>query len=276
MQGREPENAFLRKRQIVLDVPIDSDIPDQINASQRLMEEWETESSGRCLLCGSTDFSPLVTGYDRMQARDEDYVYSRCASCGLVVLTPLPKSEEIPGLYPEHYSPHVGWRERERNKLINRLAIKYFYGVDSLSRSRLLRGMFRALSGRVMKGIREPHGANRLLDVGCGSGNLLARYKALGWNVRGIETSPRACAACRKRGLEVHQGTVFDAPFAQRQFDLILLSHVIEHLLDPIGVLKRVAEFLAPGGKLIVTTPNIHGIGFSMYGSCWYPLDAPR
>jgi len=240
------------------------------------MKEQGAEEVRRCLLCRSSESSLLVIGYDRMQAREEDYVYCRCVSCGLVALTPLPKPEEIPGLYPEHYLPHLGWRDRERDKLINRLAIKYFYGVASLCRSRLLRYMFRALSSRVMKGIREPHGANRLLDVGCGSGNLLERYQALGWSVRGIETSVRACTVCHERGLEVHQGTVFDAPFGRRQFDLILLNHVIEHVLDPIDVLKRVAEFLAPEGKLIVTTPNINGIGFSMYGSCWYQLDAPR
>jgi SAM-dependent methyltransferase len=127
-----------------------------------------------------------------------------------------------------------------------------------------------------MRDIRPPHGANRLLDVGCGSGSLLARYQALGWSVRGVEMNARACAACRERGLQVHQGTVFDAPLKPRQFDVILLNHVIEHVLDPIAVLARAGEFLAPGGRLIVVTPNIDGIGFSLYGSCWYPLDAPR
>jgi SAM-dependent methyltransferase len=127
-----------------------------------------------------------------------------------------------------------------------------------------------------MNGIREPHGANRLLDVGCGSGQLLEVYRTLGWRVCGIEPSPSACAACREKELHVHQGTVFDAPFHAQQFDMILLSHVIEHVLDPVAVLRRVAEFLAPQGRIIVTTPNMRGIGFSIYGSCWFPLDAPR
>jgi len=54
---------------------------------------------------------------------------------------------------------------------------------------------------------------------------------------------------CWQRGLEVHCGTVFDAPFAGAQFDLILLQHVIEHVLDPIAVLARVGELLAPEAR---------------------------
>jgi len=235
-----------------------------------------SERSRPCVLCGGTEFRFLVTGYDRMQARNEDFDYVRCRQCGLGTLALLPTAERILELYPEDYLSTINAWTRDLDKSVNRLAIKYLYGVDSVSRSRVARAVFRALSGRIMRGIREPHGANRLLDVGCGSGQLLEVYRTLGWHVCGIELSPPACAACRERELRVHQGTVFDAPFGAQQFDLILLSHVIEHVLDPVAVLRRVAEFLAPEGKIIVTTPNLRGIGFFIYGSCWFHLDAPR
>ena len=235
-----------------------------------------SERAPACQLCGSTDARLLAIGYDRMRAREAEYPYVQCAGCGLVRLAVLPAADDIPGLYPEDYDAHIRLCERNLDKRVNRLAIKYFYGVDSVTRSRLACTVFRVLSGRIMNGIREPHGANRLLDVGCGSGQLVEVYRALGWRVCGIEINPRACAACREKGLQVHQGTVFDAPFDTRQFDMILLSHVIEHVLHPIDVLKRVAELLAPNGKIVVSTPNMRGIGFPIYGSCWYPLDAPR
>jgi 2-polyprenyl-3-methyl-5-hydroxy-6-metoxy-1,4-benzoquinol methylase len=240
------------------------------------MAARERAEAHSCPLCSGTDWRPLVVAYDRMYARADDYRYVRCRSCGLVALHPLPSAEAVAEFYPADYSPHRLRPKRDADKVINRLAIRYFFGVDSRGHSRLLRWVFRVLSGRIMKGIREPIGATRLLDVGCASGNLLARYRALGWTVRGIETNSRACAVCRQRGLDVHQGTVFDAPFAGAQFDLILLQHVIEHVLDPVGVLARVGELLAPGGTIVVTTPNIDGMGFARYGSCWYALDAPR
>jgi len=229
-----------------------------------------------CALCGGESSHPVVTAYDRMVARPADYAYVQCDTCALVRLNPMPSPGEIAMFYPDHYRPHVGEARRDDRKLINRLAIRYLYGVDSRSRSPLLRRLFRAISGRVMAAIREPLGDNRVLDVGCGSGSLLARYRALGWTVRGIEMDPRACAVCRERGIDVHHGTVFDAPFAEGEFDLIILHHVIEHVLDPVGVLRRVRELLGPAGLAEVQTPNIEGAGFAWYGSCWYALDAPR
>ncbi len=234
------------------------------------------EHSGPCVLCAGTDFRFLVTGYDRMHPRADDYNYLRCVGCGLVMRAELPTLEQIAGLYPEDYLSTIDTWQRNLDKPVNRLAIKYRYGVDSGARSRVARVILRVFSARIMNGIREPHGANRLLDVGCGSGQLLAVYRALGWRVCGIEISPAACAACRGKGLQVHQGTVFDCSFDAQQFDMILLSHVIEHVVDPVAVLTRVAEFLAPDGKIIVTTPNMRGIGFPLYKSCWFPLDAPR
>jgi len=229
-----------------------------------------------CFLCGGTDFSLLVIGYDRMRASADDHRYMRCTACGLVRLTPLPAPERIAALYPDEYHARIAPIRKNFDTAVNRLAIRYCYGVDSVSRSRLPRYAFRMLSGRILNGFREPYGANRLLDVGCGSGAILETYRRLGWSVCGIEIDPGATATCRERGLDVHRGTLFDAPLPGRQFDLILFSHVIEHVLQPAAELRRAAEFLAPGGRIIVTTPNIQGIGFRLYGSCWYPLEAPR
>jgi 2-polyprenyl-3-methyl-5-hydroxy-6-metoxy-1,4-benzoquinol methylase len=218
----------------------------------------------------------LLIGYDRVHAREEDYEYDRCAACGLVAMQPLPRPEDIPGLYPEDYEAHVPQAEKNRDKWINRQAIKHYYGVESAGRSPLLRTVFRLASGRVMKGILEPHGSNRLLDIGCGTGSLLARYRSLGWHVQGVEPNAAACALCRTRGLEVHEGTVFDAPFRRGAYDVVLANHVLEHVLDPVAFVRRAAGLLAPGGRLIAVTPNSRGIGLAMYGSCWFPLEAPR
>jgi 2-polyprenyl-3-methyl-5-hydroxy-6-metoxy-1,4-benzoquinol methylase len=229
-----------------------------------------------CVLCSSTAFRFAVTGYDRMQARSDDFNYVRCVRCGLLTLARLPSPEQIPALYPGDYLSFINTWQRDLDKPVNRLAIKYLYGVDSVSRPRLARAIFRMLSGRIMPGIQEPYGANRLLDIGCGSGESLEVYRRLGWHVRGVEINQQAVAACREKGLDIHQGTVFDAPFGTQRFDLILLSHVIEHVLEPVAVLRRVAELLAPQGKIVITTPNTRGLGFLMYGSCWLHLDAPR
>jgi len=127
-----------------------------------------------------------------------------------------------------------------------------------------------------MHDLVEPHGWNRMLDVGCGAGELMAQHRELGWSVTGIEPDPRAAALSRGRGLEVHHGTVFDAPLDGRNFDVILMSQVIEHLPDPVEALKRAGRWLAPGGKVVLITPNASSLCFKFFGSHWFPLEAPR
>ena len=140
---------------------------------------------------------------------------------------------------------------------------------------RWLRAALRPLSARVLHGVLEPFGGNRLLEIGCGAGAELVVYRRLGWQVEGIEPDRRAAARCWARGLPVHAGTLADAPPAA-PFDVVLLSHVLEHVVEPIDLLAGAGARLAAAGKIVVRTPNARALGFALYGSCWFPLDAPR
>lgn len=232
-------------------------------------------ASAPCLLCGHGERDLVVIGYDRWFARAGEYAYYRCRACGLLALDPLPSASDLASFYPPAYFARLDGPPRKLDKRINRLAIRYYYGVESRGRSRVMRHLFAALSGRVLAGILPVHGAARLLDVGCGTGAALDTYRRLGWQVAGIDQSADAVTHARARGLRVHHGDVFDAPFAA-EFDVVLLSHVIEHVRDPIAVLARAATFLAAGGKIVVLTPNARSLGLRLYGSCWFALEAPR
>lgn len=230
----------------------------------------------RCPLCGSDRSEDVVVGYDRMRATEHDYTYARCGACGLLHMTPLPDPADIPGFYPDDYAPHGGAARSRTDKWINRQAVRYYYGTDSVGRSALMRGLFGLLSGHVLRDLRPPHGQNRILDVGCAAGDLLMNYRDLGWSVKGIEMSANAVEVAHGRGLDVHHGTVFDEPFEKGAFDRVILSHVIEHVLEPAEFLRRCGEYLAPGGILELATPNAKALGLRLHGSCWFPLDAPR
>ncbi len=197
----------------------------------------------RCVLCGDDRRDEIVAAFDRVVARRENYVYARCRGCMLVSLSPLPGRYEIAGFYGDDYEPHLRRPESPR---------------------------------RSRRRVCEPHGRNRLLDVGCGSGRLLARHRGQGWEVRGVEPSERAVAACRDQGLVVQHADFSSANLPDGYFDVVLLHHVIEHVREPVAALRRAREVLAPGGWIAVVTPNVAGLGFRRYGSCWYGLDAPR
>jgi 2-polyprenyl-3-methyl-5-hydroxy-6-metoxy-1,4-benzoquinol methylase len=228
-----------------------------------------------CVLCGGERAAPLVTGIDRMLARPGSYSYARCAGCGLVSQAPLPEESALAGFYSDDYYRQIEGPRRNLEKPINRIAIRHLYGVHGEPRSTFLRSLLRPFRGRILNGIREPRGESRLLDVGCGAGAVLEVYRRLGWTVAGIDSSADAAERCRNRGLTIHRGTVFDAPFGA-DFDVVLMSHVIEHVLDPVATLRRVRAFLAPGGVVAVATPNIQSAGFAWYRARWFPLDAPR
>jgi len=115
-----------------------------------------------------------------------------------------------------------------------------------------------------------------MLDVGCGSGGWLVRHRELGWRVSGIEPNPQAAKRCREQGLEVQAAELAEASLPEAHFDLIWLHHVIEHVPTPVEALRRIRGALAPGGVAVVVTPNVRSLGFRLYGSCWYAIDAPR
>jgi 2-polyprenyl-3-methyl-5-hydroxy-6-metoxy-1,4-benzoquinol methylase len=117
----------------------------------------------------------------------------------------------------------------------------------------------------------------RLLDVGCGNGDHLSRMRGYGWEVAGIEPDPAAARVARDRhGLEVHEGTVEDAPFAARSYDALTCCHVIEHIGAPQAFLRSMVRFLKPGGRLVIVTPNADSLGHRFFGRDFYSLDPPR
>jgi len=244
----------------------------------------------RCIVCGGDGFQDAFHAYDRSVPRADTFLYRRCRACSLLALSPVPGPEEAKAFYPDDYGPHAGphgalegetdggsareGRPRDRRPW-NRLALRTLFATSWAPGSRVRRVL--APAGRLLlRDLVLPRGGNRLLDVGCGAGSVLARHRALGWEVRGVEPSARGVAACRAAGLPVEQCDLLDAELPAERFDVVLLKHVVEHVRDPRAALARARSLLAPGGLLVVVTPNTAGIGLRAYGSCWYALDAPR
>jgi SAM-dependent methyltransferase len=98
-----------------------------------------------------------------------------------------------------------------------------------------------------------------LLDVGCGSGELVAFAGQRGLSATGIDRDERTVARARSAGLDVLTGDVLNPPLdADRRFDVITMEHLIEHF-DPTEAERLLCDYggrLRPGGRLILVTPN--------------------
>lgn len=104
-------------------------------------------------------------------------------------------------------------------------------------------------------------GPRRLLDVGCGSGFLARQLKDRipGIAVHGIDISPvalRRAAVHLEAFWEVDLDAT-DLPMEDEAYDTVVCVEVLEHLYDPEHALREMARVLIPGGRLVLTTPNL-------------------
>jgi SAM-dependent methyltransferase len=106
-----------------------------------------------------------------------------------------------------------------------------------------------------------PTRMERVLEIGCGSGDTLAYLKAIGrcsW-AAGVELFPTAAAHARERLDRVYEGNVETMPLELEpgSIDAVLCLDVLEHLFDPWAVVRKLDPLLKPGGVLIASIPNV-------------------
>jgi 2-polyprenyl-3-methyl-5-hydroxy-6-metoxy-1,4-benzoquinol methylase len=118
--------------------------------------------------------------------------------------------------------------------------------------------------------------AGRVLDVGCGSGELLHRLAERGWAVEGVDSDPTSVERARARGFRVLLGSLEEQGYPSGSFDAVTMSHVIEHVPDPTALLAEAHRILKPGGLLVVVTPNGRSLGHRLFRDDWFPLEPPR
>jgi len=212
----------------------------------------DRRAAGTCVLCGRatallyddcTDFEYFMT------APGDLY---RCTGCGLVAMEPMPTRAELPGLYPAEYENFSG----PGNPIARFLLARYQRRQADICRKHL-----------------PPDG--RILEIGCATGDVLAELVGEYPVVHGIELSEAACAVARARGLDVFCGTLEEYRTDQ-QYDVVFMSHVIEHVLDPVATVAIIERLLAPGGVLYLETPNVGSLDARVWKSRWGLIHYPR
>jgi SAM-dependent methyltransferase len=122
----------------------------------------------------------------------------------------------------------------------------------------------------VLEGPLRAKGTPTILDIGCATGALLERFRERGWHALGVEIcTPSAEYARQVRNLDVRTLPLIENHFPPAAFDVVLASHLIEHLNDPAAFVQEVHRILRPGGHFLVTTPNIAGFQARLFKSRW-------
>ncbi|MEG4394201.1 class I SAM-dependent methyltransferase [Microcoleus sp. BROC3] len=102
--------------------------------------------------------------------------------------------------------------------------------------------------------------------MGCANGELMEELQADGHKVWGVEPDRQALVFAQQRGLDVFYGTAESLPpeVKSRQYDMIVMNHVLEHTRDPLLALRNAMSLLVDGGKLVMEVPNNSCIGLKV------------
>jgi 2-polyprenyl-3-methyl-5-hydroxy-6-metoxy-1,4-benzoquinol methylase len=236
----------------------------------------------RCPLCsleGEVLYSGLV---DWLYGVPGTWATRWCSGCQVAWLDPLPVPADVPKLYSRYCTHDAG----QSNTWIGQLqaaamecALKRLgYPVECSKEilPRLLSTLPSIRRYAILSVLGLPSSkTGTLLDVGCGNGQFISRMRSFGWTVSGIDPDPAAVSYGSKQGLHIRTGTAADLPETER-YDVITLSHVVEHVSDPVALLRECAKRLQPNGRLIIATPNVNSLGHWWFKKSWRGLEIPR
>jgi SAM-dependent methyltransferase len=173
----------------------------------------------------------------------------RECGCGMVFLYPHPDAAELVEMYGPGY--FKGWGG----------------GGDEDAAARAVKQLTFSSQLALLAGTVEP---GRVLDVGCATGYFMEVAAAAGWEAYGVEVSEFAASvAAISFGDRVFQGTLEQAAYPDRHFDLVMLSDLLEHIPEPLPFLREVRRVLAPTGVLMIVTPDVGSLSARIMGRRW-------
>ena len=189
----------------------------------------------KCVLCGHLEFKPIYTL--------KRHIIERCVVCSLVRTRSIRVKEKI------DYSDYYRDSDYEKYEAYFRNIFQKRYNLIT---------KWRKLPGRV-------------LDVGASSGVLLDIFKENGWDTWGVELS-NAGNLAKKKGHNITRSSIESAKLNKDFFDVVVLNHTLEHLKDPLSVLKKIKTFTKKGGYVYIDVPNFGSMDAQIKKAKWWQL----
>lgn len=247
--------------------------PERNMASQEtlsgigLQRAWEPAAL-RCRICQNEEGNQTLKVRERMFGMQESFPYLHCAVCGVLHLV------EVPADLSPYYPAEGYYSVNRRLGMFKRwamLARDGAYGRGSML-GRWLKRQFpnTALDATLRAAARRD---TRILDVGCGGGDLLHSLARLGFrHLHGVDPLLDK-STISEDGVRLISG---ELKVVEGQYDLIMFHHSLEHMSEQFAVLKHARAKLAAGGLIVVRIPTCESLAFDAYGAEWFQLDAPR
>ena len=202
------------------------------------------ENQDRCILCGSSRLQPFYvhryTQWIRSLAPGLHCRWAMCLGCGLLIQTPRVSEPWMRRVYAEQYRPTAPNPSYLHGKILD--------AEDKLT--------------WLQSSIGAAGASRTVLDIGCAEGSLLDVFRKRHWTVEGIEPTAVFAAWGRQTyGVPITQGEFTSEAMDNRSFDLVILSHVLEHAYDPFALLRVAAQHISPAGHLLIEVPDMEQPG---------------
>lgn len=184
---------------------------------------------GKCLACNKNL---------KFLGKSDSFDIFRCSSCGLGVTVGV--------------SPRAQYSAYHRDEVY-------------IKEEKQFKNIFEKRVGIILKFKKT----GKALEVGSSTGVFLSLLKERGWEVLGIEPSVDAVDTAQRKGIPTLNTTFEKSELKSDTFDLVIFNHVLEHMNDPIGILKKTNGVLKKDGIVLVDVPNFASLSAKISGSRW-------
>lgn len=212
-----------------------------------------------CSVCKGSLNTSIDGLFDTRFGIEKEFKITQCAVCGLEQTSPQPNQAELNSLYERFYnfSGESNTRYTElRAKFINSFLYRFWLLID----------------GDIS--FQQQGGAGKLLDVGCNEGRGLEFFRNHGFDAEGLELNSNAADVARAKGFTVH-GSTLEEFASDNTYDVIVLSNVLEHSLDPGEMLRNIHHLLNVDGQVWISCPNSRSWLRSTFGRFWINWHVP-
>ena len=237
-----------------------------------------------CLICRICGNKPQNKGYsvrEMMLGFKEEFRYFQCSECACLQIEDIP--EDTAKYYPPQYYSFTDLSDVKRGSgdnplwefLKRRRTAYLMYHRDILGRAVSLIKPLGPPFSTYLTWLKKCNAKfdSKILDVGCGKGNLLLNLSRLGFrDLQGID-----CYI--DRDIIYNNGPrIFkeELSYVEGKYDVIMLHHSIEHMAEQQLAFKNISRLLKEGGCALIRTPNVSSYAWESYGVNWVQIDAPR
>ncbi len=184
-----------------------------------------------CDFCNNQSFKEEKSFSKRLGIEHTKYKIWKCKNCGLVCLFPLPTEEEIMNIYK-------GYADKKNRIEVEKKRKEFIYPLK-------------------LNKLKKYAPGNKLLDIGAGLGTFVYVARSFGFEAFGVEFEKEQCEKAKDLwGVELLNERIENICEYHKNFDVVNLNHVLEHVYSPKKLLNIIYDLLKPGGIALIEVPN--------------------